>query len=208
MKTTTYLLALLVAFIFSSCGMFNDLSIEKRHYRKGYYVHKRDDRSTEKTVVKDENAAQENTTVAKTEEENNTSVVENSTQQLPSSSTENSFVKEKIKNLSPVQTVKKAKECLSDKISTATSTTNSASPADDDDEHVVALFLLIILAIILPPLAVLLADGVGINFLVDLIFWLLGFGFVIFIAGTGYVYLGIFGLIAIIYALFVVFDVI
>jgi uncharacterized membrane protein YqaE (UPF0057 family) len=208
MKTTTYLLALLVAFVFSSCGMFNDLSIEKRHYRKGYYVHKRDDRSTENAVVKDEQVTEENTTVAKTGEENNTSVVENSTQQLPSSSTEKSFVKEKIKNFSPVQTVKKAKERLRDKISSATSTTNSASPADDDDEHVVALFLLIILAIILPPLAVLLADGVGINFLVDLIFWLLGFGFVIFIAGTGYVYLGIFGLIAIIYALFVVFDVI
>ncbi|MDQ3110766.1 MAG: YqaE/Pmp3 family membrane protein [Bacteroidota bacterium] len=65
-----------------------------------------------------------------------------------------------------------------------------------------------ILAIILPPLAVLLADGLGVHFLVDLIFWLLGYGFVVFIPGGGFIYLGIFGLIAIIYALLVIFEVI
>lgn len=79
-------------------------------------------------------------------------------------------------------------------------------PADDGDAAVV-LLLLIILAILLPPLAVALKEGLTVRFLLDLIFWLLGYGFIFFVAG-GYIYLGIFGLIAIIYALLIVLDVI
>jgi uncharacterized membrane protein YqaE (UPF0057 family) len=209
MKTTTYLFAFLVAFIFSSCGMFNDLSIEKRHYRKGYYVQKRSDRATEKTVVKEEAAeATEDIVAAKTAEENNAAVGENPTQPAPAPATTNSFTKEKSKkHFSPPAIFKKGKDLLNKTIPTVSP--KPATPAPHDDgEAAVALVLLIILAIILPPLAVLLADGFGIHFLVDLIFWLLGFGFVIFISTGGVVYLGIFGLIAIIYALFVVFDII
>lgn len=209
MKTTTYLFAFLVAFIFSSCGMFNDLSIEKRHYRKGYYVQKRGDRTTEKAVVKEEESdATESIAAAKTAEENNASVGENSTQPTQAPATANSFAKEKSKkHFSPPAVFKKGKDFVNRTIPTVSS--KPATPAPHDDgEAAVALVLLVILAILLPPLAVLLADGFGIHFLVDLIFWLLGFGLVIFIAGGGVVYLGIFGLIAIIYALFVVFDII
>jgi uncharacterized membrane protein YqaE (UPF0057 family) len=208
MKTTTYLLAFLVAFIFSSCGMFKDVSIEKRHYRNGYYVQKRGDRVTEKTVVKENVEATENAVVAKTAEENNTSVGENSTQPTPAPATANSFTKEKSKkHFSAPALFKKGKDFVNKTIPAVSP--KPATPATaHDEEAAVALVLLIILAIILPPLAVLLADGFGIHFLVDLIFWLLGFGFVIFITSGGVIYLGIFGLIAIIYALFVVFDVI
>lgn len=209
MKKSLYPFVLLVAFVLTSCGTFRDVSIEKRHYRKGYYVHVRDDRSTEKTAVAATDLPVEEKALAeKSTGENPGSVVENSTQRETQALPENHGLKKYFQRLSDAKPFKKGKAVFREQINQATTVQGpAASPADDDD-RAVALFLLIILAILLPPLAVLLADGVGINFLVDLIFWLLGFGFVVFISGAGFIYLGIFGLIAIIYALLVVFDVI
>ena len=83
-----------------------------------------------------------------------------------------------------------------------------SKPAHDGEhEHAVALVLLIILAIFLPPLAILLVDRFGVHFLIDLIFWLLGYRFVFLVTSGGVIYLGIFELIAIIYVLFVIFEV-
>lgn len=209
MKTTTSLLVLLVAFIFSSCCTFNDVSIEKRRYGKGYYVHVRDDRAKENTVVPENQNPQEEVAAVKIREENNAPVGEISAQPVPSAAASKSFSKEKHNRVLPPTSFKKGNAVFLEKTPATKSTKPAPTPAHDgDDEHVVAMFLLIILAIILPPLAVLLVDGLGVHFLVDLIFWLLGFGFVIFIPGGGFVYLGIFGLIAIIYALFVIFDII
>jgi uncharacterized membrane protein YqaE (UPF0057 family) len=209
MKTTTYLFVFFIAFVFTSCGVFNDISIEKRHYRKGYYVDVRKDREIEKAVAQENNNEKEPIAVTKATEENNTSAVENISHPSASSATSNAFAKEKTNHFSPPHIFKKGKALMQERKSVAAPKPVEPKPAHDDDaDHAVALFLLIILAIILPPLAVLLADGLGVNFLIDLIFWLLSYGFVVFIPGGGFVYLGIFGLIAIIYALFVIFEVI
>jgi uncharacterized membrane protein YqaE (UPF0057 family) len=208
MKTTTYLFAILVAFIFSSCSMFKDVSIEKRHYRKGYYVQVRHDRTQENEVVKESVNPEEKTVATqKVAEENNASVGEINPQPTTPVASSTSFSKEKSNRFSPPAIFKKGKAVFQEKTVTVAPKPVEPKPAHDE-EHAVALFLLIILAILLPPLAVLLADGLGVHFLIDLIFWLLGFGLVIFITSGGVIYLGIFGLIAIIYALFVVFDII
>ncbi len=209
MKTTTYLFVFLIAFIFSSCGVFRDVSIEKRHYRKGYYVQVREDRVIEKPVAQETKPEKEQVRVAKAAEENNATVGENISRPTMPVANSNTLVKEKPKYFSTPQPFKKGKPVYKEKETVTAPQPVKPSPAHDgDDEHAVALFLLIILAIILPPLAVLLADGLGVHFLVDLIFWLLGYGFVVFIPGGGFIYLGIFGLIAIIYALLVIFEVI
>ncbi|MEW6467587.1 MAG: YqaE/Pmp3 family membrane protein [Bacteroidota bacterium] len=59
--------------------------------------------------------------------------------------------------------------------------------------------LLVLLCIFLPPIAILLTQGVGTPFWLDLIIWLLGFG------AFGFPYLGILVLVAIIYAFIVCF---
>lgn len=207
MKTSTCLFAIIIAFVFSSCGMFKDVSIEKRHYRKGYYVQVHNDREDQKTVVKENQETQESAVVEKATVENPAFVVENIAQPTPITAAVKSFSKENLKQSSPPVAFKKGGAVFREKISSATPKPVEPAAAHDE-ESAIALFLLIILAIILPPLAVLLVDGVGVHFLIDLIFWLLGYGFVIFIPGGGFIYFGIFGLIAIIYALFVVFDII
>lgn len=207
MKTTTCLFALVVAFIFSSCGMFKDVSIEKRHYRKGYYVQVRTDRPIEKEVVKEKVNPKEVLAADKAEGENNPSAGEISTQLTPPIAALKSFSKENSKHFSPPSIFKKGKAVFQERDVVFKPKPVEPTPAHDE-ESAIALVLLIILAILLPPLAVLLVDGLGVHFLIDLIFWLLSFGLVIFVASGGVVYLGIFGLIAIIYALFVVFDII
>lgn len=207
MKKSIYSFAFLVIIILASCGTFKDVSIEKRHYRKGYYVHVRDDRSTEKNsasaadIPADEKALTEKNTV-----ENSGTTVENSAQRTAQITRENPGLKKYFEHLSAARPFKKGGAVFHERVKNAVASHKPAQPARDDDDRVVALFLLIILAIILPPLAVLLADGVGVNFLIDLLLWLLGFGFVIFVSGIGFVYVGIFGLLAIIYALLVIFD--
>ncbi len=210
MKTITSLFVFLVAIIFSSCGTFKDVTIEKRHHRKGYYVHVREDRAKQNEVVTENQNPQKEVASLNVAEENIAPVGEISPRKTISSTSNNAFAKEKSKkNVVTSTPFKKGSAVFQEKDPVQSTRPAPEKPAQDgDDEHVVALFLLIILAIILPPLAVLLADGFGIHFLVDLIFWLLGYGFIIFIPGGGYIYLGIFGLIAIIYALFVIFELI
>ena len=68
------------------------------------------------------------------------------------------------------------------------------------------LLLLVLLAIFISPVAVAIYDGIGTRFWLDLIFWLVGVGVGIAIFGGGLAYL--FALVAIIYALLIIFDVI
>ncbi len=74
MKTTTSLFVLLIAIIFSSCGTFKDVTIEKRHHRKGYYVHVREDRAKQNEVVAENQNLQEEAATANVAEENTTPV--------------------------------------------------------------------------------------------------------------------------------------
>ncbi len=210
MKTITSLFIFLVAIIFSSCGTFKDVTIEKRHHRKGYYVHVHQDREKQNEVVSVNQNPQNEVASVSLEEEKIAPVGEVSPREAISATPNKAFTKEKSKkNVVTSTPFKKGSAVFQEKDPVESTKPAPEKPAQDgDDEHVVALFLLIILAIILPPLAVLLADGFGIHFLVDLIFWLLGYGFILFIPGGGYIYLGIFGLIAIIYALFVIFELI
>ena len=66
------------------------------------------------------------------------------------------------------------------------------------------LIILIILAIVLPPLAVFIYEDVTTRFWIDLIFWILGWGGLFLIGGLG----GLASLIAVIYALLIVLEVI
>jgi uncharacterized membrane protein YqaE (UPF0057 family) len=76
---------------------------------------------------------------------------------------------------------------------------NSSSPASD-----VATILLVILAILIPPLAVLLFEGITSRFWIDLILAILGWGAYGILGGIFWLC----GLIAIIYALLIVLNVI
>jgi uncharacterized membrane protein YqaE (UPF0057 family) len=207
MKFSTFLLIIACAFAISSCDRLKDIRIEKRHYRNGYYVHVGDNKATEKTAQSIVPTEEKTAVAPFSSEEKTASVVEKNTQQKSVSKTEgNSADKKPIKK--PLAALsKKAGPVFQQPVKQRISHfAKSLSAKGDGDENAIALFLLIILAIFLPPLAVILKDGFGLPFVLDLLFWLLGFGFVIFIASNGVIFLGIFGLIAIIYALLVVLD--
>lgn len=197
--------------------MFDNVRIEKRHYGKGFYVsvndrhadaHSRETAGAPETpapaendaAVKENNAPAEQNSpqpaVAATSSPASPATAEENNSLNGSSSGKTKAVEEK-EAFAPV---KKMKE-----VTRQAAETVKARPHEDED--MLVLVLLVILAIILPPLAVLLKDGLGVHFLLNLIFWLLGFGFILIIPG-GYIYLGIFGLIAIVHALLVVLDVI
>jgi len=65
---------------------------------------------------------------------------------------------------------------------------------------------LVIIALIIPPLAVLIYDGIDRPFWIDLILWLIGIGVGSAIFGFGVAY--ILGLIAAIYALLIIFEIV
>src|ERR1051326_9173126 len=50
MKKISFLLVVTSLFTLASCGMFNDLNIEKRHYNNDFYVHVRDHRANDETA--------------------------------------------------------------------------------------------------------------------------------------------------------------
>ncbi len=196
--------------------MFDNLRIEKRHYGKGFYVNVNDRRSDAHspatTNAPDAPAPAENATAVK---ENNAPPEQNSPQPAvaaTSSPASSSTAEENNSpdNPSPADVKAVEEEDAFAPVKKMKAVTRQAAEkvvAQHEDEALLILVLLVILAIILPPLAVLLKDGLGVHFLLNLLFWLLGFGFILIVPG-GYIYLGIFGLIAIVHALLVVLEVI
>ncbi|NOQ76041.1 MAG: YqaE/Pmp3 family membrane protein [Crocinitomix sp.] len=86
---------------------------------------------------------------------------------------------------------------------------NKATPQNmtrSSSESGIMLVLLVLLAIFLAPLAVLIYDGVDRPFWIDLILWLVGIGVGYFLFGAGVAFLC--GLIATIYALLIIFNIV
>ncbi len=78
--------------------------------------------------------------------------------------------------------------------------------ASRSSESGIFLLILVIIALIIPPLAVLIYDGIDRPFWIDLILWLIGIGVGSAIFGFGVAY--ILGLIAAIYALLIIFEIV
>lgn len=216
MKTITCFVLIAAALVLPSCSTFDNLRIEKRHYGKGFYVSVNDRHADGQAPVTTD--APGATTPAENDaavKENNAPAEQNSPQSevaATSSPASSSTAEENNSpdNSSPADVKVVEKEDAFAPVKKMKEVTRQAAEkvvAQHEEEDMLVLVLLVILAIILPPLAVLLKDGLGVHFLLNLLFWLLGFGFILIIPG-GYIYLGIFGLIAIVHALLVVLEVI
>lgn len=180
MKKTALALSVvfMIALIFSSCSNGRNLTIEKRHYGKGYYVHangKRDAKSENKTEVvtalNDDQAsvATSEVIVNKTNENKTPPALVSTTPQKEKAAVNTSGASAPKVIADPVKAVKKnAPAEQSHKV--VTKKKNTSRAADDVD-----LVLIIILCFLLPPLAVYLSEGITTNFWIDLILTLLFF---------------------------------
>jgi len=202
MKKYYLFIPLALLLLFSSCS---SLRIEKRHYNKGFYVDFGNDKKTSidnqgnsqdevAVVEKEPQPVQENADRAITDIAAAGSTVQNPA--LASVATDN-VVNE------PTQT--ESTSTKTDQQDDATQARNNTPENAAAPEGDVGLVLLVILAIILPPLAVYLVEGTTTVFWIDLICWLIGGVF--FFGRFGYGYIGGLGLLAVVLALLVVFDV-
>jgi len=228
-KITIVLLALFSLSIVTSCSTSNNVvskhRIQKRKYNKGYYTSpnhnsvtstQKNSKDTENLVSKKTNKSIENKIKNKltettntpvnntlnTKNNNNTTEVikDTKTPTVKLKKTKSSNSQNQLTNISPTR--KNKKEQLTKKIVSVKKQLTKQSPIDSD----VMLIILVILAIFLPPLAVFIFEEVTTRFWIDLILWLVGIGVAGIIFGSGLAALG--GLIAIIYALLIVLDVI
>jgi uncharacterized membrane protein YqaE (UPF0057 family) len=212
MKKILFGTTLVFALVLSSCSTFKKVDIVKRHYKGGYHIAVRDQKTKTEpvAVVKDKQSPDAvatvtpaNTVTATPEQPvvQPTAVQEN-TPVVTAQKTETTTGSKKAdKSSSPaIASVKKepAKTKHQLRMPTYKSKTWSASRSTSGGD--VNLIILVILAVILPPLAVYLAEGLTGKFWLTLILCLVGGGLAIGIAG----YLGLAWLIAIIIALLAV----
>lgn len=198
------LFILLAVVVFSSCNYMENLQVEKRHYRNGYYVHHSGKAGENKTVAAvNETAAVENENIAAVKpealQEEMQPVAETHIAILPVK--ENPSAAHKTIEAAPVKKEKpqKADHVIAKLKQGAKPKQNPA--ADDVSTNEL---IMIILAIFISPLAVYLKEGVTNRFWIDLVCWLLGGGLVFspFFYGGGLL------LFAIVFAVLIVFDVI
>jgi uncharacterized membrane protein YqaE (UPF0057 family) len=180
MKKTALALSVIfmIALFFSSCSNGRNLSIEKRRYGKGYYVHangKRDVKADNKTEIatalNDEQTATAPVEVVVNKVNENKAAP---THVAPAPQKEKAAVSTVPASTpkvvaGPVQAVKKNAPAEQ---SRKNATKKKSAPRASDD---VALVLIIILCFLLPPLAVYLSEGITTNFWIDLILTLLFF---------------------------------
>lgn len=191
----------LFAFLFSSCS--GNLSVEKRHYRNGFYVHNsgKNQPATSEAVLEKEVVTSETKTftqepVAATEA--NPVKEEKTTAQTPVAEKQNPVrAKNPVVKPAPASEKPTVKETI--KTVKAATHKKPGKPAASDE-----MILLVILAILLPPLAIYLKTGITNLFWIDLICFLLGGGLIF----SPYFYGGGLWLAAIVIALLVVLDVI
>jgi uncharacterized membrane protein YqaE (UPF0057 family) len=190
----------------SSCSNMGGLTLEKRHYGRGYYVHvsgenesKKSAPSVSETPTLVINSA---TGALPTESFDGASLMNTQTAPLITPLTTHTFFLPK-KTPSSVKNQSKASER---KRHTALRTNvkkhlfGHTASGEADTQTI----LLVILALLVAPLAVYLKEGISGRFWLDLICYLLGGGlfFVTFFGGGGLL------LFAIIFALLIVFDII
>lgn len=227
-KLPISILSILMIGLMFSCSTSNDVAsnrgIQKRKYNKGFYVEKGPKLGGSNKQV--EQVENENTIVE------NTEAIEEPTERI-SSLPEVVFVEDELTDdvllLEEDKDVKVTTEKAEEVTNLETAVTESIplrkmfkkglkkvvqkvkSPAPLDmtqggSESGLFLVLLVVLAIILPPLAVFIYAGVGRPFWIDLVLWLvaIGVGSALFGLGVGFLC----GLIAVIYALLIIFDVV
>jgi uncharacterized membrane protein YqaE (UPF0057 family) len=198
MKAKYILTSCLLAIFISSCAYLDKVQIEKRHYGKGYYVHVTKDRETAPVAFSGQ-PAPETTPAFSGADQANAPANASAARKAENASVKNARAK----------TVKKTVSAVVNKISTSpapaiTQKLQGQKPAPaSSDEDLLMLILLVILAFIIPPLAVFIKEGGSKRFLIILILFLIGwlgwflFGYLAFIAAV----------IAVVWALLIVFDV-
>ncbi len=228
------ILSILMIGLMFSCSTSNDVAsnrgIQKRKYNKGFYVEKgpKMGGQTNQTELADnENTVEENTVAVEEPTERVSSapevvyveeveeIVANVTPEASGntdaeeveevSTSEDTQVEEAQLEVVPEGRVKnrlmKRAEKVFHKAVAAPQNMGRGS-----SESGLMLVLLVILAIFLAPLAVLIYDGVDRPFWIDLILWLIGIGVGYFLFGPTVAFLC--GLIATIYALLIIFEVV
>lgn len=181
MKNTLPALSILflAVLVFSSCSNVRNLSIEKRHYGKGYYVHANGKRTPANDDAKtDEVAAIKQTVAVETaiaSEATPTAAVNNEAAPVTTSApVQKPAVAANIPTpevvAEPMRTVTKNTKAEQTKAVRTASKKAKSATADD-----VSMILIIILCFLLPPLAVYLSEGLTTNFWIDLILTLLFF---------------------------------
>ena len=178
-----------VAFL-SSCSQFGHLDIQKRHYSKGFYVHRSEKQDAVTTAEKPapsavvEKAAAPSATVAPVE-----------TPAAPVAHPSHAVAVRQQPAKEPNHTARPAAEQPAASSSSAIPEKNNTSApvilhdrnaSSESQSGDVDLVLLVILAILLPPLAVFLKEGdLTVNFVIDLLlcllFWVPGVVFALLV---------------------------
>lgn len=195
--------------LFSSCANFGKLSIEKRHYRNGFYVHtsgKTETKATEKVTVENTAALvnEKNTDAQKPVLQNGNTpaqMVESGNGNFPFvfHPATGKAVKQNSVSVLPAEKTAKEKQPVKAKIKSILHNENPSQPAGDVDQ-----IILLILAILIPPLAIYLKEGLTNRFWIDLICYLVGGGLFL----TPFFYGGGLLVFAVVFAILIVLDVI
>ena len=219
------IIALFLAIIFlASCSTSNNVAsnklIQKRKYKKGWHVNStqkiektanseevaytdevesKEESEPESTVAEDQTTETTNTEdnpesdLAQEIFDDQNNVVESNYEAQNSNSDEVSLVNNEV-----------SVQEISNKPLINTSVKNEVVNQSQSSDSDIALILLVILAFILPPLAVFLVRGVGTEFWISLILFLVAIGGFAFIGGVA----GLAAILGLVYALLIIFDVI
>lgn len=196
MKTFCSLSVLAFVIFLTSC---NNLHIEKRHYRNGFYVNLGSDDRKDRSATVDNQQESSEISPASVEK-----AVTEITPQQEVPGADNSQQAPVVKEVVPVTTVQDNPVALKQEESpraeikqgdSRSKQTNSSPSASD-----AMLIIEVLLAIFIPPLAVFLHEGITTWFWLTLILCILGGGFFF------YPVIGGLWLVAVIIALLVVFD--
>lgn len=217
-----------VGLILGSCATSNQVGgggmIQKRKYNKGFYwnrggnFHNSKESNVSSTIIPEEEIVEKSEILTLNEEEivpsepNDRAEFENDASKeavvlnsiFPNNV--NSDVSQRLKGKNQIDPEYKRKNELGVKALRSKNVFISEKTKVPSQPHgEVALLVLIILAILIPPLAVILYEGPTARFWIDLILALIGWGVGFWLFGPiG----GLFGLIAVIYALFIVLGLI
>lgn len=231
-KLSIISLIALVAIVVTSCGSSNSVVsngiISKRKYTKGFFLNRKSNLKTAQNNTKEADL-KEDKAIAKAEkvevrkerrnqrqmtsEKVNTNTIVASTEETTSVESSNYAYEEVYTSgfgtaedgIVSEQT--EAIEFEQETVRQATNTSNAESTSNSGRSAggSVNIVVLVILALLIPPLAVFLYEGASTRFWIDLILAILGFGIGFgLLGGSG----GLLGLIAVIYALLIVLEVI
>lgn len=208
MKKILFGTTLVFALVLSSCSTFKKVDIVKRHYKNGYHIAIRDQKTkTEPVAVVKEKQKAETiaaaTPAAVTADAPEQPAVQqrSASENAPAVTATNRIASVKQTAAEPaVASVKKERTKPAHSLRTPTLKSKTWSTGRSTSGGDVDLVILVILAILLPPLAVYLAEGITGKFWLTLILCLLGGGLAVGVLG----YIGLLWLIAIIIALLTV----